>query len=435
MDPEETSIRGEQSPDVDRLQTLANVDREATEPEPVEVSDIMREEHVYFVHGILNVESPAHGTLLRSDVDFRQKLDIALFLHPNLACSSLSEKDTVDSMWSKMGILLNGGQITGVAAGDNVTRARSLRHRIREGKSMDVPTKEAIIAAIQKVRLDTDSSIQRGHNEINISNSFIAGFYVSLDPSHLDFSLGVLPSHPQVYSWVERELHMPVYVHTGNTFSLGRFNRETYLYEPIPGSTVTPEELADTPSYSPGEEITKAQIDSLKEYPPFVEFTRGLKELSCAHSYAFGKDFYMTLKEDETVPRNNSSVRLNLGRYNQRGSVWFFSDNPFNDYIEGVAGDIERKKTDIDLYATDKRDYAIPGLTEEIRNLAYHLYGFADQAESLGDTALAERARALAQTAVSEEDARELVKRRIGKDGDIRMTDEDIAELHTSPAL
>ena len=63
---------------------------------------------------------------------------------------------------------------------------------------------------------------------------------------------------------------------------------------------------------------------------------------------------------------------------------------------------------------------------QTLNELAMHLYGFAEQARDLGDSATAERGVALAATVMSEAEKNTLIESRIDEDGRVKITEKDL---------
>lgn len=59
---------------------------------------------------------------------------------------------------------------------------------------------------------------------------------------------------------------------------------------------------------------------------------------------------------------------------------------------------------------------------------SFHLYGFSDEANRMGDIETAMRARALAMPYVTKENYDDFMKKRVGKNGDFKNVLEDIPE-------
>ncbi len=446
-----TSEQGDQATDISELmlasvrdelaEYLPDMDKgkEVVETKPIDVADIMIGEGVYFVHGLSKLDVPSANTILKAGTDWKRKLSIAVFLHPTLSCSSLGENSTVENMWAKIGILINGGEIESVAEIDSSTQATALNQRGKRSGDLHIPNREEVISTVRKSHIAIeDAPTQQTYNEITVANGSIAGFYVSLDSQILDDSIaGSYPSHQSIHDWVEDVLQMPVYVHVGSTFSVAHYNEETCQYEPVADIQLDPGTLADSPPYKPGQSVMDTEINSLMKNPPFKEFTSGLKEMSCARSYGYGAEMYQVFRSLATIDPDKlpKVLKIKTGRYEFSESFFLTGNgaNPVEDYFNRMTFLVEFNQSMRDRLNGEGRTRQASDVAEELRNLVFHMYGFADQALQSGDQKSADLVKNLAMSVLTKDDAQALIARRVGEDGKVIMNAHDLDELSTAP--
>jgi hypothetical protein len=78
---------------------------------------------VFFVHGIQHLFTPKENSLLRQGIGWESKLKIALALEPTVSVSTTRPNISSDHLWSKFGVLLNGGKIEAAHPRDSASRA------------------------------------------------------------------------------------------------------------------------------------------------------------------------------------------------------------------------------------------------------------------------------------------------------------------------
>lgn len=139
------------------------------------VPQITRTEGVTFVHAVNPGVSmhDANNPLLSSPLSWKQKLDIVLTLDPTVSASTIRPgQNAGDSLWGRMGVLLNDGRVLDAHRRDMGTVVTSLRSRTRSiGLTVSLP--EEIKDAVR--------STDGGYNELVIAEPKVFGIYVSRD--------------------------------------------------------------------------------------------------------------------------------------------------------------------------------------------------------------------------------------------------------------
>ncbi|MDP2334917.1 MAG: hypothetical protein Q8N05_00405, partial [Bacteroidota bacterium] len=141
------------------------------EKEIRDVTNIMRDNDVVFIHSIKPDFVPGDNSLLREGATWRSKLDIVLSMNPVLSTSTIKEGDTREKMWGSMGVILKGGLVQRAFAHDAATIATGQKSRAVH----DAPTKpiaEEIQQALQG---------SAHYNEFVVAGGKVAGYYVCID--------------------------------------------------------------------------------------------------------------------------------------------------------------------------------------------------------------------------------------------------------------
>jgi len=85
------------------------------------------------------------------------------------------------------------------------------------------------------------------------------------------------------------------------------------------------------------------------------------------------------------------------------------------DYIEGTSNLIDELRSKSDNHSQNR-----------LKKLAFHLFGFAEAANSVGDHDMAAQATALAEKIIPREEYQEIISRRFDKKGNFLITEEDL---------
>jgi hypothetical protein len=92
------------------------------------------------------------------------------------------------------------------------------------------------------------------------------------------------------------------------------------------------------------------------------------------------------------------------------------------DYLGGMKELIEKETMELKVGAEAKREFTEYGL----KLLACHLYGFAEQADDMGDISVAGEARRMAESVLSYDVYKNLRDRRQGPNGEMKIKSEDL---------
>ncbi len=85
------------------------------------VENIMETYDVLLVHGIHPTFIPDANSILKAGTTWKDKLKIFLTLQPDISASTISRDDTAENIWSRIGVILAGGEITQASPYDSAT--------------------------------------------------------------------------------------------------------------------------------------------------------------------------------------------------------------------------------------------------------------------------------------------------------------------------
>lgn len=178
---------------------------------------------LYFVHGITPTMDEAMRTrnlVIKSNTTWQSRLAIVLGLQPDLSSSTIQSGDSTANMWSKMGVLLSGGNLIHSHPHDAATRVTSLQGQ--ESSHFQSSFFEMETEEVEK-RIDESISERREmfYNELVVRDPQIAGFYVCLD-ADLQRNTFDTASHQEIIEFADR-LNLPIFiVHNGGVFKSDR---------------------------------------------------------------------------------------------------------------------------------------------------------------------------------------------------------------------
>ena len=442
-----------------------------------DVANITQEYEAFFVHGIHPYANVKENSLLNEWVDWKMKLKILLTLYPTIATSTIRAGENSNSLWARMGVIVSGGLVETATMQDAGTRAQGLKKRVGWGDKKNIA---------ERVRFAIISKPQ-GYNEFTVGNPEIAGFYITTDePRNLKRDLAptqdivpfVKALGMPLYAMQAGEIYDAEYDETNvhfvlrekvspqeivsRKFHLDDMQKEQMIEEILSDSPfkIKSPELGFIGSRAQGKETyveinaperiheqfgeeriykkTDREIGSLSDLAGAqVRQIAEVKEIGFKIQYLVannrlykreenthsGEVFVQPLRRFEEVHFNYISLWLsthNLGRPAQ----------DTENYLSGMEESIEslqrkrEEETRGPLPQESKSQY-IPH-DSWLGRLAFHLYGFGEQAEEWGDTQTKERAFTLARRIVSEDDYHGIVQKRIDEEGRFKITKEDL---------
>lgn len=442
-----------------------------------DVANITKEYEAIFVHGIHPYAHVKENSLLNEWVDWKMKLKILLTLYPTLSTSTIRAGEGGISLWARMGVIVSGGSVENANMTDAGTRAQGLKKRVGWSDKKNIA---------ERVRFAILSKPQ-GHNEFTVGDPEIAGFYITVDePENQRRDLAPIQDivpfikalGVPLYAMQAGEMYDAEYDETNVRFVLREkvspqeiVSRRFHL-DDIQKEQLMEEILSDSPfkikspelgfigsraqgketyieinaqdklQEQPGQERmytkTDREIGSLSDLDGsqvrqiaevneigfriqyLVANNRLYKRQENTHS---GEVFVQPLRRFEKVHFNYIEIWLsthNLGRPVQNTES----------YLSGMEESIESlqhkqdRETKGSLHREPKSQY-IPH-DSWIGRLAFHLYGFGEQAGEWGDMKTKERAFILARRICSEDEYRDIVQKRIDNEGRFKITEEDL---------
>lgn len=436
-----------------------------------DVRTVMQEHDAVFIHGFSG-KVPSGNSPLFQATDWKTKLKILLALEPTISTSTIKDGDTDQNMWARNGVILNGGRVNSARRSDAGTIAHGLRKREDLGPKQDIKTE---IADAVENRPINDIF---GHNELVVEDPQAVGLYYEEEGKN-KFETTSLAEMKDV----AQELKMPLYI-----IRKGKIFRSTIDSENTSGeeSEVTIQEILGSPPAVSEEQKSKLLAEVMDDSPFAIESP----EMKFVESRADGRAQYIianwennralfrTQKEDirmdyqqagqkidapvdvisnisgayskriyfekdgrlmaSSVDKNFASesgkleqsyynVRMSPTEYIKIGGTTTKLGRPIvtnEDYLAGAREKIELLKNEAarEESPNGKKDYE-----EWLGALSFHLRGYAEEATQHGDTETARQAEALATQSVSRETYEEILHRRVGPNGEFRITQEDIA--------
>ena len=442
---------------------------EANDIEAANVKNIIEKYDVSFIHGIRMAEDNLNtNPLIRLNVSWQDKLKTLIALEPEISSSAIRANYSESSFWVPFGAILNGGEVVTAKGLDMGTKATGIKKR----DITDKPEKGKMSQCIS-------SSIAPFHgryNEFVIDNPSICGLFILEGGKGHRF--GSVPSADEI-NQMEQDLKLPVYIICEGKYWLAEYNKDTKRYHKV--KSVDNPAKTDTKI----ENITKKRI----EYEVFNNFPLQVEEwqeFGNIESAASGRILYSQLgayqklkdvKGVQATFNNNSSEiissfngagkKYNIYRNNQgsrasylltvtdsvnkierawknldpesvKGScLWMGQGNwtldkpiqGIRDYVEAVQSTMENIEERIKTKQL-RRGEKLEFLKWILNKLAYHAHGFAKQASECGDSQAAEAAVAVAKKIVSLEEYEEVLSRRIGPNGEMKVVEEDLKKLN-----
>ena len=431
-----------------------------------DVRTVMQEHDAVFIHGFSG-KVPSGNSPLFQATNWKTKLKILLALKPTISTSTIKEGDTDRNMWARNGVILNGGRVSSASRGDGGTIAQGLRKR------QNFEPKENI-----KRLIDTAVEDRPTYNELVVDNPQAVGLYYEEEGKNR-----VATASRADMEDVARELGMPLYI-----IRKGKLFRSTPDTEGAPSNedAVAIQEILDSPAGISEERQSRLLGEIMDDSPFHIKSP----EMQYVESRATGKAQYITTnwqnnpslfktqkkdiqtEHEQIDPKMDTSVDVisNInGAYTKKiyfekdGVLWESSiskrtttgagklyqsyreirDYPSEfiwagdqsvklgrkiitseDYLDGMKEKIVSLK---DEASRDEHPESGRGYYEKYLNaLSFHLRGYAEEAAAHGDTEVARLAEALAVQSISKEAYEEILYRRVGPNGEFRITQEDI---------
>lgn len=135
-----------------------------------DVREVMKEHCVIFAHGFAaNDQSPAVSVMAKG-ATWKERLNVILGLQPEIATSTVLDRQPTDQIYYRMGVLLGGGSVSHAYESDAGTQVQGIERlpslAIREPEQIE---KQIATAVLKETRT---------YNEILVKELSVAGLYL-----------------------------------------------------------------------------------------------------------------------------------------------------------------------------------------------------------------------------------------------------------------
>jgi hypothetical protein len=113
------------------------------------------------------------------------KLDIALYLRPNLSVSSIKSGEQGNNLFSRMGLILADGNLEQMYSVDAGSKPKNLQIR----NALEGIKQSTLHEAVNRKNKPAGSAMFRPYNEFIVSHPTYAGFFYCTDANFSDQSL------------------------------------------------------------------------------------------------------------------------------------------------------------------------------------------------------------------------------------------------------
>lgn len=447
-----------------------------------------------FVHAFMpeGLHPEDNSLLSGKNIPVETKIKILLGLGSTMQiCGSvLKEGSTGYNMWSPVGVILKGGRVRAAYLHDEGTKAKKLNARTR-GDGRPIIQEKVLDRLIACITGESEQSLLDGYNEIVIESPEIAGLYINLDDEKANYfddtgstaSMSFKRFSKKEIARVAVGLGLPIYfIEKGKIYQA---NPETLERSEEPSPTTS---ILDNGFAVPGSLKQKIISEIVKDFP----FRREFAEQRYMTSRVQGMQSYILYQDPDMLKKHGQpAVRVVRERGLAVSLIASFSNIPFlsNDkgtveyifigedglleydprttsrtsrervnvvyldghhtlpleqpdlgnkikrYFETMRKAIEEHKEKIDSAhrAGDTKEAANKEIA--LKCLAFHLYGFAEQAGKFHDEYSRKEALELAEKALSNDEYREIIEEReiIPTDALARTQLKDLGSLYDDP--
>lgn len=445
-----------------------------------QVETIMNEHNSYFVHGILDRWSPGENSLIQKGTSFETKLKLALSLEPTLSTSVIQKGDGPQEMWAQMGLLVSRGRVEAANQFDASSRAEGVNRRTKgfSGTALDDISKniagqpgqynEFIVSnprfagmfisegRHESNRVISDKNFFDLAKQLNLPTYYIQNgevFSVSLSDDETELKIG-----EKIDPTLLNKNSIDFKQEEKNQLLQEIFDKEM----PFKITNLVPEARMITSLGHGANEYVKIQGNQLAKFNGGLEKQFDELGIDASDTGADGKPFFSgkTLRLLKEIKYPNGLIQRifeNNGRVFKQG--WDFSEmksknkadpieweqkydseyidisygtwkldrivHTINDYLQGMEKEIT------DLIEEEKikghKDEKTKEYYSELKdNLAFHLYGFSEAANELGDSETFLKATALAEKLKSKQEYSEIIDRRLDETGRFKITKNDL---------
>lgn len=411
-----------------------------------DVREIMKEHHVIFAHGFAaNDQSPAVSVMAKG-ATWKERLNVILGLQPEIATSTVRDQQPTDEVYYRMGVLLGGGSVSQVSASDAGTHVQGLERLPSLAIKEPEPIEKQITSAVLK---ETKS-----YNEISVREPSVAGLYLDhtlLSPTAFTVAAEVYgTSLEEIRHYVSdflsyaEDLGAPVFmrVSDGRFYSMTRSENG----EIVIGEQADSEAILERGAVITEEQKRKAREDIFENAP----FKLRMPERRAFDAWKAAAEVFQTL----AAQRAEGGDDFETDRFIHFGWTMRSAEQPvinIETCLESLRSLWQKETTRLDEEIADygqqiqygretnvhgvqfSRLFAFAEESKQQLRLDVGLYAhrFAELAQETGQTEWAQQAREIAIPVLSQQEYQSFVKRRVGKGGGFRITEEDLQYIHS----
>jgi hypothetical protein len=167
------------------MNSISTESGEVSSNQGITIKEAMRQERVIFVHGIHATLWTKSNSLLNKSATWQDKLDIALYLRPNLSVSSIKSGEQGNNLFSRMGLILADGNLEQMYSVDAGSKPKNLQIR----NALEGIKQSTLHEAVNRKNKPAGSAMFRPYNEFIVSHPTYAGFFYCTDANFSDQSL------------------------------------------------------------------------------------------------------------------------------------------------------------------------------------------------------------------------------------------------------
>lgn len=430
-----------------RMQKQEEFEAREADKKVRDVREIMKEHHVIFAHGFAaNDQSPAVSVMAKG-ATWKERLNVILGLQPEIATSTVRDQQPTDEVYYRMGVLLGGGSVSQVSASDAGTHVQGLERLPSLAIKEPEPIEKQITSAVLK---ETKS-----YNEISVREPSVAGLYLDhtlLSPTAFTVAAEVYgTSLEEIRHYVSdflsyaEDLGAPVFmrVSDGRFYSMTRSENG----EIVIGEQADSEAILERGAVITEEQKRKAREDIFENAP----FKLRMPERRAFDAWKAAAEVFQTL----AAQRAEGGDDFETDRFIHFGWTMRSAEQPvinIETCLESLRSLWQKETTRLDEEIADygqqiqygretnvhgvqfSRLFAFAEESKQQLRLDVGLYAhrFAELAQETGQTEWAQQAREIAIPVLSQQEYQSFVKRRVGKGGGFRITEEDLQYIHSS---
>lgn len=390
-------------------------------------------------------------------------------MEPTISASTIQDGDTPRNMWSRMGVILNGGFVLTASPGDIGTQAKGIKKRETGSHTITGRIEDDIKIAISRKG--------EHYNELAVEDPKIAGFYICLDDMGQIIRNDIVPI--QEIAAAAKEFDLSFYaIRNGiayeadydfenkSVISKEKISPDQFIQKQFRVSEMQKEKIIEDlfsseppfDVYAIKSHVEALYIDSRNQgQETYIEinasknpsgFKKEYKEINgeqfeiITEFQEIGKRVLYYIEKGQLVKRQKyrNDPRIwekFISKFDESGlgyiDIGFNTHNlerPIDnneDYISGMETSVEKLiKERREIIVNEKYKGRTEFYNEWLDKLAFHLYGFGEQAKQFGDIKSQERVFKLANQIMPYEKYQEILQRRIDEQGRFKITMEDL---------